>query len=46
MAWWDHEELKEHKYRSDRYILAFPNEYTKEEVEAAKKRKELEDRKI
>lgn len=27
MAWWDHEELKEMKMRSDRYILTFYEEY-------------------
>ena len=32
MAWWDHEELKAHEDRSDKYKLAFPNEYTEEEL--------------
>lgn len=38
MAWWDHEELKSHANRSDRYILAFPNEYSPEEVQRATER--------
>jgi len=38
MAWWDHEELKDPRNRSDRYIVNFPNEYTEKEVEAAQKR--------
>lgn len=41
MAWWDHEELKSKDSRSDRYILAFPNEYTFEEVQAAGKREDI-----
>lgn len=43
MAWWDHEELKSHENRSDRYILAFPEKYTIAKVNAAKARKELWD---
>lgn len=39
MAWWDHEELKPREYRSDRYIIAFPSEYSTEEVVAAIKRR-------
>lgn len=37
MAWWDHEELKDSKDRSDRYKLTFENEYTEEELVAAAK---------
>jgi RecA/RadA recombinase len=37
MAWWDHEELKSPKDRSARYIVNFPQGYTKKEIEAAKK---------
>jgi hypothetical protein len=32
MAWWDHEELKAPADRSDRYVLAFPSEYSAERV--------------
>ncbi len=39
MAWWDHEELKDPRYRSDRYITAFPSEYKPREVIAAAKRR-------
>lgn len=35
MAWWDHEELKDKRYRSDRYRVAFPDQYTEAEVKAA-----------
>lgn len=35
MAWWDHEELKAPADRSDRYKVAFPNEYTPTEVAEA-----------
>lgn len=38
MAWWDHEELKEPRFRSDRYITSFPSEYTEAEVKAAQRR--------
>ena len=38
MSWWDHEELKSHANRSDRYILAFPSEYSPEEVQRAVER--------
>lgn len=38
MAWWDHEELKPVELRSDKYKVAFPEFYTKEEVEQAKQR--------
>lgn len=38
MAWWDHEELKDPTCRSDRYIVSFPDEYTKDEVAAAQRR--------
>ena len=38
MAWWDHEELKDPKHRSDRYIVSFPDEYTKDEVASAQRR--------
>lgn len=30
MAWWDHEELKAQADRSERYKLAFPEEYNQE----------------
>lgn len=38
MAWWDHEELKPLSARSDRYKVAFPDYYTKSEVDEAKGR--------
>lgn len=38
MAWWDHEELKGPKHRSDRYIVSFPDGYTKDEVASAQRR--------
>jgi hypothetical protein len=38
MAWWDNELLKKPRNRSDRYKVAFPDEYAKEEVDAAQKR--------
>lgn len=40
MAWWDHEELKSPQNRSDRYKVAFPGEYTQQEVDEARKRQE------
>lgn len=43
MAWWDHEELKDPKYRSDRYKLAFPTGYTQEEIDEARTRQEQRD---
>lgn len=43
MAWWDHEELKDHKYRSDRYKLAFPTGYTQQEIDEARTRQEQRD---
>lgn len=36
MAWFDHEELKAPMDRSDRYKIAFPDEYSPEEVENAR----------
>lgn len=38
MAWWDHEELKAPKDRSDRYKVEFPSGYTTGEVVAAQMR--------
>lgn len=38
MAWWDEEEKKDKRYRSDRYKVAFPDEYTQEEVRDAQRR--------
>lgn len=38
MAWWDEEEKKDKRNRSDRYKVAFPDEYTKEEVRDAQQR--------
>lgn len=38
MAWWDHEELKSPEHRSDNYKLAFPDEYTAQEVQDARDR--------
>lgn len=43
MAWWDHEELKDPKYRSDRYKLAFPTGYTQQELDEARARQEQSD---
>ena len=31
MAWWDHEELKPHGARSNRYFFDFSEEYSAEE---------------
>lgn len=38
MPWWDEEEKKDKRNRSDRYKVAFPDEYTKEEVRDAQQR--------
>lgn len=43
MAWWDSEELKEPRYRSDRYKVAFPDQYTKQEVLDAQQRIEQQE---
>lgn len=37
MAWWDHEELKPTQYRSDKYKVNFPDEYTQKEVRDAQR---------
>lgn len=38
MAWWDAEELKPKRNRSDRYKVAFPDEYDAAEVADAQDR--------
>jgi len=38
MAWWDAEALKKPRNRSDRYKVAFPDEYTEAEVKDAQQR--------
>lgn len=43
MAWWDHEELKQPENRSDRYKLAFPEEYDHTEIRQLKLIRELEE---
>ena len=40
MAWWDHEDLKSHEYKSDRYRLTFPSEFTPEQVAEARRNEE------
>ena len=38
MAWWEEEKKKPKRNRSDRYKVAFPDEYTPEEVKDAQDR--------
>lgn len=38
MAWWDHEDLKDPRYKSDRYKVTFPEGYTDREVIEARER--------
>lgn len=44
MAWWDHEDLKSPKDKSDRYKVTFPEEYTPKEVKEALERIQKEKR--
>ena len=41
--WWDKEELKDKRFRSDRYKVAFPDQYTEAEVRAAQQRIEQQE---
>lgn len=43
MAWWDSENLKTVKDRSDRYKVAFPDQYSLQEVLDAQRRIEQQE---
>lgn len=42
MAWWDHEDLKAPQNKSAKYKLAFPEGYSKEELDEARREVEQE----